>query len=187
MSSFPKSIINRVSVKKILRLFPSSHAVIPNKIRFYVFFLNFFPFFCHSDLHGQLNRPITESSLLRTAYERHLNRYITNADLCPPLRLKHRWRVCKRLRDRQQSNVAMNSESNCPKCNCRIGIAKAPEFLCCATGFSFRSMVDTVDGTISENSTAGSNGTRESLHEEDGSVPSSFRIADLRPLLYPSK
>ncbi|VUZ47576.1 unnamed protein product, partial [Hymenolepis diminuta] len=137
------------------------------------------------DLHGQLSRPITESSLLRTAYERHLNRYTTNADLCSPLRLKHRWRVCRRLRQRQQSSVGFESEEDRQNCNCRIGIAKAPEFLCCATGFSFRSMVDTADGTISENSATDSNGTGESLNEEAGSAPSSFRIADLRPLLYP--
>ncbi|VDL55190.1 unnamed protein product [Hymenolepis diminuta] len=139
------------------------------------------------DLHGQLSRPITESSLLRTAYERHLNRYTTNADLCSPLRLKHRWRVCRRLRQRQQSSVGFESEEDRQNCNCRIGIAKAPEFLCCATGFSFRSMVDTADGTISENSATDSNGTGESLNEEAGSAPSSFRIADLRPLLYPRK
>nr|CDS30018.1 Fragile site associated protein C terminal [Hymenolepis microstoma] len=137
------------------------------------------------DLHGQLNRSITESSLLRTAYERHLNRYITNADLCPPLRLKHRWRVCRRLRQRQQSSVTEAYEEERPSCNCRIGIAKAPEFLCCATGFSFRSMVDSADDTITENSTTAGNDTREGPNEEADSAPSSFRIADLRPLLYP--
>ncbi|KAM7535381.1 hypothetical protein Aperf_G00000099591 [Anoplocephala perfoliata] len=139
------------------------------------------------DLHGQLTRPITESSLLRTAYERHLNRYITNTDLCPPLRLKHRWRVCRRLQQCQQpSNPADVENGHQPNCNCRIGIAKAPEFLCCATGFSFRSMVDTTASAISEaTSSTISAGVRDGISGESSSAPSSFRIADLRPLLYP--
>ncbi|KAL5972245.1 hypothetical protein TSMEX_000016 [Taenia solium] len=141
------------------------------------------------DLHGQLNRPITESSLLRTAYERHLNRYIANTELCPPLRLKHRWRVCRRFRDRQQFTVEVGRGENGerlvkarPKCSCRIGIAKAPEFLCSATGFSFRSMVDAASETTISETTPTSN-----AHPGDASSASSssFRISDLRPLLYP--
>ena len=141
-------------------------------------FINFSSF---SDLQGQLSRPITESSVLRTAYERHLNRYITNTELCPPLRLKHRWRVCRRLRDRQQNAAEDDYEvGRKGKCHCRIGIAKAPEFLCSVTGFSFRSMVDTSsETTISETArVAGS-------VSADSSSPSSFRISDLRPLLFP--
>nr|CDS20359.1 Fragile site associated protein C terminal [Echinococcus granulosus] len=137
------------------------------------------------DLHGQLNRPITESTLLRTAYVRHLNRYITNTELCPPLRLKHRWRVCRRFRDRQQCTVQNENGERLvegrPKCGCRIGIAKAPEFLCSATGFSFRSMVDAASKTTISEITPTS-----STHPGDtSSAPSSFRISDLRPLLYP--
>ncbi|KAH9284372.1 Uncharacterized protein ECG_02261 [Echinococcus granulosus] len=137
------------------------------------------------DLHGQLNRPITESTLLRTAYVRHLNRYITNTELCPPLRLKHRWRVCRRFRDRQQCTVQNENGERLvegrPKCGCRIGIAKAPEFLCSATGFSFRSMVDAASETTISEITPTS-----STHPGDtSSAPSSFRISDLRPLLYP--
>ncbi|KAL5108967.1 hypothetical protein TcWFU_005461 [Taenia crassiceps] len=140
------------------------------------------------DLHGQLNRPITESSLLRTAYERHLNRYIANTELCPPLRLKHRWRVCRRFRDRQQCALEVGRGESGerlvkarPKCGCRIGIAKAPEFLCSATGFSFRSMVDAASETTISETTPTIN-----IHSGDTtSASSSFRISDLRPLLYP--
>lgn len=137
-----------------------------------------------SDLQDQMNRPITESSLLRTAYERHLNRYITNADLCPPLRLKHRWRVCRRLRDRQQNAMENDEWSKVGgrgKCNCRIGIAKAPEFLCSVTGFSFRSMVDTAPKTTTSDTVPISTSSSEMPNP-----PSSFRISDLRPLLFPS-
>lgn len=67
------------------------------------------------------------------------------------------------------------------KCGCRIGIAKAPEFLCSATGFSFRSMVDAASETTISETTPTSN-----THPGDtNSAPSSFRISDLRPLLYP--
>uniref|UniRef100_A0A5K3F7E2 FSA_C domain-containing protein n=2 Tax=Mesocestoides corti TaxID=53468 RepID=A0A5K3F7E2_MESCO len=141
------------------------------------------------DLQGQLNRPITESSLLRTAYERHLNRYINNVDICPPLRLKRRWRVCRRFRNRLQDatnagdgvNEGKESVSATPKCNCRIGIAKAPEFLCSATGFSFRSMIDATSGAMIAENPA----TCNALISDTNCIPSSFRISDLRPLLYP--
>nr|VZI39100.1 unnamed protein product [Spirometra erinaceieuropaei] len=141
------------------------------------------------DLQSQLNRPITESTLLRTAYSRHLNCYITPVgSICPELRLRRRWRLCRRFLQGSNDEGDLNSlvgpsaatsssarageedvahEKRVGRCRCRIGIARAPEFFCSAAGFSFRSMVDKKAPLPSQ------------------TLNSSFCIADLRPLLYP--
>nr|CAH8826612.1 unnamed protein product [Trichobilharzia regenti] len=113
------------------------------------------------DLRTQLNRPISESGLLRPAYGRHLNAYKCVAGLTCPSNLRNRWRVCKHIHpgntcQRSLDNL-LNADNNTyisqlksPRHQnmtafnllrqCQPKVAIAPRFQIRHTGFSPQSI-----------------------------------------------
>ncbi|TNN09652.1 hypothetical protein EWB00_006173, partial [Schistosoma japonicum] len=61
------------------------------------------------DLRTQLNRPISESGLLRPAYGRHLNSFKCISGLNSPTSLRNRWHICKHL---HPGNTCLHSLDN---------------------------------------------------------------------------
>ncbi|GAA50289.1 hypothetical protein CLF_104333 [Clonorchis sinensis] len=96
------------------------------------------------DLRGQLNRPITESGLLRAAYSHHLNVYRCVNAWAKPVRLSRRWHLCKHTYQSVESlkdclnppNAELDKLTSLHPWEYRLGSALAPRFQIVQSGFS---------------------------------------------------
>ncbi|CAH8434523.1 unnamed protein product [Heterobilharzia americana] len=101
------------------------------------------------DLRTQLNRPISESGLLRPAYGRHLSAYKCVAGLTCPSNLRNRWHGDKNtyinhLKSHRHQNMTIFNHLR----QCQPKVAMAPRFQIRHTGFSSQSI------TVRSNSTS---------------------------------
>ncbi|CAH8450206.1 unnamed protein product [Schistosoma rodhaini] len=122
------------------------------------------------DLRTQLNRPISESGLLRPAYGRHLSSYKCVAGLNCSISLRNRWHICKHIYPgntclrsldnllRVDKNACSSRSKSSPHQNvtvfdllrqCQPKIAIAPRFQIRHTGFSPQSITIRSDSTPS--------------------------------------
>ncbi|CAL8082184.1 unnamed protein product [Calicophoron daubneyi] len=132
------------------------------------------------DLRSQLNRPITDSGLLRSAYSHHLSVYSSRGGWCLPVRIRHRWHLCKRIYPGEAEAHPTSSErSECLQIPssiggvCQIGNALAPQFQLTQQGFSPRSIimrpVDTSSGSV-KNETAKMNSSQGTSSHDNATV-----------------
>ncbi|KAF8568625.1 hypothetical protein P879_06591 [Paragonimus westermani] len=122
------------------------------------------------DLRGQLNRPITDSGLLRSAYSHHLSVYRCASDWAPTVKLNRRWHLCKFVYSNSELHPTRYnaSDTSADQANrvrltwpyCRMGPAQAPRFELVQPGFSPRHIVSKTDaqptGCSTEKSTGAS-------------------------------
>ncbi|CAH8479704.1 unnamed protein product [Schistosoma rodhaini] len=122
------------------------------------------------DLRTQLNRPISESGLLRPAYGRHLSSFKCVAGLNCSISLRNRWHICKHIYPgntclrsldnllRVDKNACSSRSKSSPHQNvtvfdllrqCQPKIAIAPRFQIRHTGFSSQSITIRSDSTPS--------------------------------------
>ncbi|KAF6768073.1 hypothetical protein AHF37_03390 [Paragonimus kellicotti] len=122
------------------------------------------------DLRGQLNRPITDSGLLRSAYSHHLSVYRCASDWAPIVKLNRRWHLCKSVYSSSELQPTRYnaSDTSADQANrvrftwpyCRMGPALAPRFELVQPGLSPRHIVSKTDaqttGCSTEKSTCAS-------------------------------
>ncbi|TGZ54627.1 hypothetical protein CRM22_010592 [Opisthorchis felineus] len=113
------------------------------------------------DLRGQLNRPITESGLLRAAYSHHLNVYRCITAWAKPVRLSRRWHLCKHTYQSVESlkdclnppNAELDKLTNLHPWEYRLGSALAPRFQIVQSGFSPQLILSRAAGKTSTSDT----------------------------------
>ncbi|KAA3677844.1 uncharacterized protein DEA37_0010303 [Paragonimus westermani] len=120
------------------------------------------------DLRGQLNRPITDSGLLRSAYSHHLSVYRCASDWAPTVKLNRRWHLCKSVYSNSELHPTIYnaSDTSADQANrvrltwpyCRMGPAQAPRFELVQPGFSPPHIVSKTDAQPTGCSTEKSTG-----------------------------
>ncbi|CAH8459783.1 unnamed protein product [Schistosoma turkestanicum] len=142
------------------------------------------------DLRTQLNRPISESGLLRPAYGRHLSSFKCVAGLTCPTSLRNRWHICKHIYPgdtyvHSVDNLLRVDKNTCSNSSlhqnvtvfdllrqCQPKIAIAPRFHIRNTGFSSQCITIRPDSTASQSTIPPTNHSKVASKESNYNVDS---------------